>query len=68
MSQRWLDAFRVTAQSEGEEYYERCPATTTVVADLGENEMSNQDEFIAELEIVIRRLSKGEQLEGGDFQ
>lgn len=68
MSQRWPGAFRVTAQAEGVEYDESFPPATINVADLGENEISNQDEFIAELEMVIRRLSNGERLERGEFQ
>ena len=67
MSRRWPDAFRATAERQGEDYDETWPPATTHVIDEAPDKISNQEEFFDDLKTVLRRLSKGGSLENGEF-
>ena len=67
LSRRWLDAFKETAIIEAGEFDETFPPPVHVVADLGEEKISDHDLFLKQFFEAIQNLSKGMKLSNGEF-
>ena len=67
MSRKWTAAFIAACNAEGDEFDENFPPPISIVADLGASAIDNQDEFISDLESALKKLSSGEQMQGGEF-
>lgn len=59
LKKKWAAAFLMTEQDSGSEH-----PTVIEVADMGAGAINNQDEFISDLQSVLRALAKGNSLNG----
>ena len=72
MKSKWREAFVAAAEAEGEEFDDSFPTSVSIVADvadcadLGEDAVTDHDQFINDFEEAIRILSQGGQLQNGE--
>lgn len=68
MSKRWRSAFEAASEAEGSEFDETFPCPVPIVADLAADVVKDHDQFIDELNMLIRHLSRGGRLLNGEFE